>query len=252
MLVVAGRDPIGGAGIDADRAGAEGLAIDVYCVVTAETQQDARSVRSIGARSVASWWTEALRFAGEGLDALKLGLLPGEDHIAAAAELIDFVRRHEPRRVVLDPVISASSGSRFLSVSAVDTLRSMLCTRPVVVSPNVLEAAELTRRSADELAGSSGARLQAAGELLDLGAEAVVLKGGHALEDPATDLVLARGSSPVWLAHPRIPGGKIRGSGCRFATRMAAELALGRDLVAAAKLAGDHVLEAIRPSPPHG
>lgn len=249
MLVLAGRDSVGGAGIDADRAGVEGLAIDLHCVVTAETQQDDRSVRSIGARSAAAWLAEALHIASEGIDALKFGLLPGDDHIAAAAELIEFVRRRAPCPVVVDPVISASSGSRFLAASGVAALRSSLCTRPVVVSPNVLEAAELTGLSVDELAGSPVARLQAAGELLDLGAQAVVLKGGHALDDPATDLVLARGSSPVWLAHPRIPGGKIRGSGCRFATRMAAELALGRDLVAAAKFAGDHVLTAIRGGP---
>src|SRR5262249_35830318 len=89
------------------------------------------------------------------------------------------------------------------------------------------------------------ARADAARILLGLGASAVVLKGGHGEEDPARDLVADADGSETWLEHARTVGGKIRGSGCRFATRLAARLAQGRSLVESARDAASRVTAAI-------
>jgi hydroxymethylpyrimidine/phosphomethylpyrimidine kinase len=89
------------------------------------------------------------------------------------------------------------------------------------------------------------ARLDAAEMLIGLGARAVIVKGGHGTEDPVRDLVLERDRPPALVEHARIAGGKIRGSGCRYATRVAARLAQSWTLEDAARDAAAHVSAAI-------
>jgi hydroxymethylpyrimidine/phosphomethylpyrimidine kinase len=264
VLVVGGHDP-SGAGVDADLAALRGLAVEARAVVTAWTDQDERGVRAVGARACGEWLAEAREAARPRVGALKLGLLPGAEHVAAAAALVLELRERDGGAlpVVVDPVIAASSGGRFLDAAAVAALARGLLAAGVVATPNLAEAAELARFAGaagpggaaalggaarlDEarLAADRGARVEAAERLLGLGARAVVLKGGHGLEDPALDLVLAAGEPPLWLAHRRIPGAKVRGSGCRFASRLAAGLALGSSLAVAAAEAGAHVAQVL-------
>ncbi|MCY2959354.1 MAG: bifunctional hydroxymethylpyrimidine kinase/phosphomethylpyrimidine kinase [Planctomycetota bacterium] len=248
VLVVAGHDP-SGAGLDADRDALAALAVEFVGVETARTDQDDRGVRSIGAREPAQWGAEAEHHVHAGIAALKFGLLPGEAHVARAAQLVAHLRRgrHASTPVVLDPVIAASSGTRFLDTAGVESLRGELLGLDLVVTPNLPEAAELASVPLRDLEQDLAARLDVARLLLGLGARAVVLKGGHGLEDPVRDLVQESGAAPVWLAHPRIPGGKLRGSGCRFASHLAGSLGLGRPLAEAARADGEFVASRIRP-----
>lgn len=258
VLVIAGHDP-SGAGIDADRAALASLhfgdvAVEALAVTTARTQQDARGVHAIGARHVDEWLAEAERFAARDVHAVKFGLLPGEEHIAAAASFVRRLRTRFGRAlpVVLDPVIAASSGGKFLDEHGIEALRGELIGEGVIVTPNLSEAATLARLSAKQLAVSLSPRVEAARILIGLGARAVVVKGGHGAEDPVRDLVLDEEGQQDWLAHPRIPGGKIRGSGCRFASRLAAGLAAGLDLrdaaLGAAKHVTDEISRSVRPA----
>jgi hydroxymethylpyrimidine/phosphomethylpyrimidine kinase len=253
LLVVAGHDP-SGAGIDADREALAGLPLEARFVVTARTEQDAGGVRALGARGAAEWLREALRELPAA--ALKFGLLPGSEHVHAAAELVRAARErhtsvlgwgaHASVWAVVDPVLSSSSGSRFLDAAGAREYLSALLPARIVLTPNLDELAELSGLARDDLAQHPETRSIAALALLDLGAEAIVVKGGHGEENPVRDLVLARESGPVWLEHARVRGGKVRGSGCRFATRLAAHLALGATLVDAAREASEHVLDRIR------
>lgn len=253
LLVAGGHDP-SGAGVDADLDALRGLPLEVATVVTAWTVQDSGGVRALGARPATEWAAEARAAAGlsGGLDAgamskrldrpaaLKFGLLPGADHVRAAARL---VRELGAPAVVVDPVLAASSGGRFLDAAGVAALRQELLALPVVATPNVAELAELADADPRELAVSLPARRAAALLLLERGCAAVVAKAGHGMEEPACDLVVCRPRTSfaeaqtlvLELRHPRIPGAKIRGSGCRFATRLAAGLALGQDLATAAR-----------------
>ncbi|MBL8863486.1 MAG: bifunctional hydroxymethylpyrimidine kinase/phosphomethylpyrimidine kinase [Planctomycetes bacterium] len=240
VLVVGGRDP-SGAGLDADRDGLAGLELDAAYVATADTDQDDRAVRAIGARDPRRWGAEALACAERGCEALKFGLLPGAAHVERAARLVRELARGAGPRVVVDPVIAASSGVRFLAAGDVEALRGELLGLSVIVTPNVPEAAELARVPVDDLAHDPGSRIEAARILLGLGAAAVILKGGHGSEEPVLDLLLELGGQPVWLPHPRTRGGRLRGSGCRFAARVAGRLALGEPLEAATRDAGQHV-----------
>jgi hydroxymethylpyrimidine/phosphomethylpyrimidine kinase len=241
VLVVAGHDP-SGAGLDADLDALRAFPVEALAIASARTDQDEHGVRAIGARDPEAWLCEALSAADERVGALKLGLLPGAEHVEAAARLVDLLRERwgDTLPVVLDPVLAASSGGRFLDARAVERLRTRLLAGGVVVTPNLPEAAELAGMEEHVLAERLGAREAAARALLALGARAVVLKGGHGREDPALDLVLDRDGAR-WLAHPRLPGAKLRGSGCRFASALAAGLALGAPLDEAAERAAELV-----------
>jgi hydroxymethylpyrimidine/phosphomethylpyrimidine kinase len=242
LLIVAGHDP-SGAGIDADLEAAAGLEIEAVAIVTARTDQDADSVRSVGARDEQEWSREAWEAARAGVAAVKFGLLPGADHVREARALVRRLRASERAEmsVVVDPVIRASSGGLFLDARAVELLRSELIADGVVLTPNLREAAELACIPVRELESSFAARLEAARILLALGAAGVVIKGGHGTEDPVRDLVARPDGAYRWIERRRVPGGGIRGSGCRFATRLAGGLALGKTLEEAAEAAGAFV-----------
>lgn len=273
LLVVGGLDP-SGAGVDADRTALEGTGVEALVVVTARTKQDDRGVHDVGALDPDAWLKEALAHVERGVDAVKLGLLPGADHVRAATRLARAVHARNPHTaVVVDPVIAASSGTRFLDDEAVEALRGELFGEDVIVTPNVPEAAELARFSFETVARSLSARLDSAQFLIGLGARAVIVKGGHARArsrgaehglsrpgerghargserehaggDTVSDLVLERDRAPTTIEHPRVVGGKIRGSGCRYATRLAARLAQSWTLEKAAKDASEHVSAAI-------
>jgi len=240
ILVVAGHDSSGRAGVDADREAAEDFGWEIAAVVTAWTRQDESGVRALDPRDPAEWSREARELLGSGVAALKVGLLPGASHVRALAGLLDAARRSRVPCVV-DPVLRASSGEEFLDGEGVRALHEEVLTRDVVLTPNVPEAAQLAGRDPERLARDLEARVAAGEELLDRGLAALLLKGGHGGEDPVQDLVLARGRKPIRLEHPRVPGGGLRGSGCRYATAAAVGLAGGGEVRAAAEAAGAYL-----------
>lgn len=242
LLVVAGHDP-SGAGIDADRDAARELPFEFAGVITADTQQDASGVRSIGARAPRRWLLEAFTHVLRDVRAVKFGLLPGAEHVRAACDLVRALReRHGAELpVVVDPVLAASSGGRFLDADGVRALKRELLPLRVVLTPNLDELAELTGRDGRELVRALEPRLAAARDLLALGAAAVIAKGGHGAEDPVRDLVARADGRFQWHLHPRVKGGKIRGSGCRYASRLAARLGQGWTLETAAEEAATYV-----------
>ncbi len=246
VLVVAGHDQ-SGAGLDADRDALQAVGVSAVGIATAQTDQDDKGVRSVGARDPDVWLREAIAALGEPVHALKFGLLPGVVHVRRAAQLVLHVRRgRDELPIVLDPVIAASSGTRFLAREAVEAMRGELVGLDLVITPNLDEAGELALVPPASLRHDMAARLDVARLLLGLGARAVVLKGGHGDEEPVRDLVLERNARPVWLEHARIPGGTLRGSGCRFASHLAGGLASGASLVDAARAAGNFVAACIQ------
>jgi len=242
VLVVAGHDSSGGAGVDADREALEAAGVGAEVVVTAWTKQDASGVRELGAVEPSRWLEQALGALARRPAAIKIGLLPGADALAGALELCDAVPAGLP--VVLDPVIAASSGRRFLGPEEVGVLRQSLLSRGVILTPNLPEAAQLCDVAESELLGLE-ARVAAARELIERGCSGVLLKGGHADEDPLRDLVSSAGGVESWVVHARIAGDGIRGSGCRYASAVAGCLARGAGLEEAARWAANWVGERI-------
>jgi len=240
VLVVAGHDPTGGAGVDADREAIAACGPGARAIVTARTRQDGRNVQAIGARAAADWLAEAvleLERASQPPAALKFGMLPDAAAVHAAAELVRRVRARDARTwIVLDPVLRASGGEPLCADP--ESLARELLPLGLVWTPNLGEAEQLCGLDEGMLAGELEVRVRAARELCAAGARAVVLKGGHGSEDPVRELVLESGREPVWLTHPRLRGARLHGSGCRFASAVAAELAGGASLELAAARAG--------------
>lgn len=237
LLCIGGVDSSGAAGLDADREAADATGVKLHPVATAHTEQDSQSVHHLGAREPREWLAEARALLPD-CDGLKIGLLPGPQHLLAAAELLSDLG---DRPWVLDPLIESSSGFRFLDTRALGILREELLPLGPVLTPNLDEAALLVGADFDALA-SREQRVRAARTLVSAGAETVVLKGGHGREDPLLDLVARPGHEPFWIERPRHLGSR-RGTGCRFATILAAHLAQGVEVTTAAQRAGSWVAQ---------
>jgi hydroxymethylpyrimidine/phosphomethylpyrimidine kinase len=239
-LTIAGSDSGGGAGIQADLK--TFLAHGVYgaSALTAVTAQNTGGVAAVEALppSLVAAQVDAV-LADTGADAVKTGMLATAGIVEAVA---DALARHQVTRVVVDPVIVATSGARLLDDDALDALRTRLLPHAAVVTPNVPEAEALAdlRITSDEEAR------EAARRILALGPAAVLLKGGHRVTGAdVEDLLVDRDGARVFRV-PREPGPAAHGTGCTFAAALAAHLARGESLAAAVPAVQRYVAGAIR------
>jgi hydroxymethylpyrimidine kinase/phosphomethylpyrimidine kinase len=237
-LTIAGSDPSGGAGLQADLKTFAALGVYGMAVVTALTAQNTREVT--GVHDVPP------EFVGEQLDAVltdivpdavKTGMLSNAAVIRVAAER---VRRYEVAKLVVDPVMVAKSGDRLLAAEAVRALRDELLPLALVVTPNLPEAEELLGREVRTLE----AMRKAARQVHEMGAANVVMKGGHLAGDTATDL-LFDGKTYHEFASARVPTKNTHGTGCTFASAIAAYLALGEPVPEAVRRAKVYLSAAI-------
>lgn len=258
MLAVAGHDPSyefangrgEGAGVDADREAASHFGVATISVVTAWTEQESGQVLEVGRVEPMVWLREALGLMtelGAELGVIKFGLLPSEKAVRAASHLVREARKRQPRlAVVVDPVLGASGGEPFMDSAAREALASDLMCQGVVLTPNRHEAAELAELPIDtnpaELARRLYVRLAGrAGHQRGL-----VLKGGHGNEDPVEDLIIDADENLSVHTHPRRIAASLHGSGCRHASAVAANLALGHSLANSASSAGTWVASLVR------
>ena len=239
LLSIAGSDSGGGAGVQADLKTFAALGCFGTTAITALTAQNTTGVRAIHAVPLAMLADQIDAVVEDiGVDAVKLGMLHSAPTIETVAAALD---RHELRRVVLDPVMVATSGAALLDPSAIAALVHLLFPRALLVTPNLDEAAMLVGRPLLSEADMAAAAQQ----LLDMGARAVLLKGGHLAGDTVADLLLQPGRTPLWLRAPRIATRNTHGTGCTLSSAIAAWLALGDDLPQAVQKARDFVRGAL-------
>jgi hydroxymethylpyrimidine/phosphomethylpyrimidine kinase len=235
-LTVAGSDPSGGAGIQADLKTFHAFGVYGTAVVTALTVQNTRGVRAVHAVApdvvVAQLdaVTDDLTVAGA-----KIGLVPGPD---VAAALVERLTRRPLPRLVLDPVLVAGSGDALGSEGTATALRALL-PHAALVTPNLTEAAALTGRRVRDLDDM----VEAARALVDLGAGAALVKGGHLADRPVD--VLVAGGTVQRLDAPRVPVHPTHGTGCTLSAAITAGLASGHDLAAAVACAKRFVHDAL-------
>jgi hydroxymethylpyrimidine/phosphomethylpyrimidine kinase len=236
-LTIAGSDSSGGAGIEADLKTFSALGVYGAAVVTAVTAQNTKGV--YGIHDVPADFIAAqidAVFADLDVGAVKIGMLPGAVAIDVVAEALD---RHRPPNVVLDPIMAATSGDRLLRADAAH-LRSLL-SRVRLVTPNLPEAAALL----DVAPACDDDEMQAQAEkLLALGAIAVLIKGGHRSGPESVDF-LVEGGRCQRLAAPRVATKNTHGTGCTLSSAIAAGLAQGLSLEAAAGQAKEYVSAAV-------
>ena len=241
-VTIAGSDSGGGAGIQADLKTFSALGVYGASVVAALTAQNTRgvtAVHDVPADFVAAQ-IDAV-FSDLAVGAVKIGMLSQPAVIEAVA---DGLARWRQTKVVLDPVMVATSGDRLIAPDAVEVLKRVLIPRALVITPNLAEAAALL----DAEPARTEAEMRVQGErLLALGARAVLIKGGHGERAESVDLLVAPGAV-TRLAAARIATKNTHGTGCTLSAAIAAGLAKGLDLSAAARAAKDYVSAAIAAS----
>ena len=243
-LSIAGSDPTGGAGLQLDLQVFHALGVHGAGVPTALTIQDTRTVPRV-LTLFPSVVLDQLRVLLRDLEvaAVKVGMLATDDVARSVLLALDDLPSETP--LVVDPVLRASSGAELLERRAWPTLCELF-PRATLVTPNLPELESLVGQQASE----RGALEDAARRMVvELGARAVLVKGGHREAD--TDDLLARrdpsgdGVHLDWLPSERIPGDPVHGTGCALSSAVAAELARGAELVDAVSRARAFVRAAI-------
>jgi hydroxymethylpyrimidine/phosphomethylpyrimidine kinase len=224
VLVIAGSDSGGGAGIQADIKTITALGAFAATAVTALTAQNTLGVHGIMAVPV-DFIRQQIEvvMSDIGADVIKIGMLGDAQTIEAVCDALAAYAPGVP--VVLDPVMVAKGGHALLESTAVAVLRRRLLPMAAIITPNLPEAEALTGLSI----GSETEMRTAATALLALGAPAVLLKGGHLASDTVTDL-LASAAGVEAFAAPRIETRHTHGTGCTTASAVAAGLAQGMSL----------------------
>lgn len=247
VLIIAGSDSGGGAGIQADIKAVTALGGFAMTAVSAVTVQNTLGVFGIH-EIPESIVVQQMRAVLDdiGVDAVKTGMLHSVNVIEGVAGTLDEFDVDAP--LVVDPVMVAKGGASLLEQSAVEALKSVLIPRASLVTPNIPEAEVLTGvtiKTADDQA-------RAGEKLMAMGAKAALIKGGHMAGDQLTDVLVSSGSGREVFTSKRIDTIHTHGTGCTLASAVAVQLAQGRPLSAAVAGARNYVYEAIKTAPGFG
>lgn len=239
-LTIAGSDPSGGAGIQADLKTFHQFGVYGQAVITLITVQSTLGVQRVD-RLKADLVAGQMRAVLEDIppQAAKTGALGDEEIVEAVATLVEEFHL----RLVVDPVMISKHGARLMEEQACNVLRSRLLPLSYLITPNLPEAAALTGL---EVKTPQDMR-HAAVKLCGLGAQSVLVKGGH-LAGPALDILWHQGH---WYEYstPRVETRHTHGTGCTFSAAITACLAKGHQLPDAVQAAKNYIQEAIRTNP---
>ena len=236
LLTIAGFDPSCGAGIAADLKTFAAHGCYGVAAITSLTVQSTEGVQAVH-NTPSAELREQLEVLAKDCDivAVKIGMLGNRGNAVVVAEFLDA---HKFGHVVHDPVMKSSSGTELLDAAGLKYLATELLKRCTVITPNVPEAEILAGMEIKDLAGMEAA----ARKIVEMGAHAVIVKGGHM--ERAID-VLFDGDKITQLGGDRVKADNYHGTGCTFASSIAAQMASGRGLTEAAMLAKAYVTKAI-------
>ncbi len=246
VLIIAGSDPSGGAGIQADIKAVTALGGYAATAITALTVQNTQGVSAVHPVSPDVVRAQIDAVLGDiGADAVKIGMLGDVATVGLVAEVLAPIAHRIP--VVLDPVLVATSGDALAGDGVAPAILKELVPLAGIVTPNTEEA--------EALAGGpvkTRETMIAAGEALrSAGAVAALVKGGHLPGEKVAD-VLVRAEGPLWFENRRIETTSTHGTGCTLASAIAAGLALGQSRADAVAAAIQYVHTAIATAPGFG
>lgn len=239
-LTIAGSDSGGGAGIQADLKAfsANGVfGMSVITAVTAQNTMEVRSVQNID-NVIIRDQIEAV-FDDIPVDAVKIGMLSSPATVETVAKSLI---KYQPKHIVLDPVMVSKGGHYLLQKEAIQSLIEFMIPLATLITPNIPEAEVLVDRKID----TEDDMLTACKSLIELGANQVLLKGGHLNGNP-NDLFFD-GEYFHWLHGERIETKNTHGTGCTLSSAIAANLAKDHSMIDAVKLAKDYITIAIQHS----
>jgi len=244
VLIIAGSDSGGGAGIQADIktcAAFGAYAMTAVTAVTAQNTVGVQRVEMLSADMVRAQIDSVL--SDIGADVIKIGMLGNAEIIDAVIAAI----KDSDALVVLDPVMVATSGDKLLDAAAIERMKTGLLPIVDIITPNVPEAEWLTGQSIKDTDDMS----EAGRTLIDMGVYAALMKGGH-LDGKSVFDILVSDEGANLMSGPRIYSRHTHGTGCTLASAVAAGLSLGASLDSAVLAARDFVFEAICTAPGFG
>ena len=243
LLTIAGFDPSCGAGVGADLKTFAAHGCYGMAAITSLTVQSTHGVEAVH-NTPSAELREQLDILARDCDiaAVKIGMLGNRGNAVVVAEFLDA---HKFAHVVHDPVMKSSSGAELLDSAGIKFVAAELLKRSSVITPNIAEAEVLTGLTIKDVTEMEAA----ARKLLEMGAQAVVVKGGHM--EKAVD-VLFDGKEMHHLGGDRVKVENTHGTGCTFASAITAQLAAGRALLEATTLAKAYVMKAIEKAYPVG
>lgn len=240
LLTIAGSDSSGGAGIQADLKTFSAIGTFGMSVITAITAQNTQGVFMVEelSKEIISKQIEVI-FEDIPPKAVKIGMVSSPEIIL---EISDSLKKYSPEYLVVDPVMISKSGYSLLRPEAKDALIQNLLPLAYILTPNTMEAEEITGieiKTVDDM--------KLAGEaILKLGPKYVLMKGGH-LEGDATDILIGSDTFEVYTTK-RLDRKNTHGTGCTISSSIAAHLALGYDIVTAVSMSKTYITEAIEHS----
>ena len=245
ILTIAGSDSGGGAGIEADLKTFAALGAYGMAAVTAVTAQNTVAVTEVLDLPPGLVAAQIDAVASDiGVDACKTGMLSNAAIVIAVAEAL---RRHAVAYIVIDPVMVAESGAQLLRDDAVSALIEHLLPQATIMTPNVPEAEALTGMTIRD----EGHMRRAAERLHAMGAQNVLMKGGHMPSRESTDF-LYDGASWTPFSAPRLETRSTHGTGCTYAAALAVFLARGAETKVAVRAAKEYLTGAMRHGLPFG
>lgn len=238
VLTIAGTDPTGGAGAQADLKTFMAHKVYGMSIITALVAQNTLGVKDI--MNVTPHFLEeqfACVFEDIYPDAIKIGMV---SEIELIEKIVEQLKKYQAKNIVVDPVMVSTSGSRLLQSGALDALKNELIPLASLITPNILEAEILTGkriRSKDDM-------IEAAKDIKKWYQGAILIKGGH-FTDRADDL-LYDGDQVIWLESEHTDNPNTHGTGCTLSSAIAAHLALGDDMITSVQKAKEYISGALK------
>ncbi len=246
LLVIAGSDSSGGAGIQADIKTASAFGVYAMTAITAVTAQNTRGVTAVHPVPPDVVRQQIIACLSDiGVDAVKTGMLANAAIVRVVSDTLKHFARDIP--VVVDPVMVATSGAALLKADAQKAVISRLIPMATLVTPNLPEARRLTGVTRTDRKSIH----TAAATLMAMGAKAALIKGGHSTKATLDDILVWEGGEDVY-GFPRIKTRHTHGTGCTLATAIACGLAKGLPLPVAVAKAREYVQAAIATAPGFG
>tara|TARA_B100000579_G_scaffold190747_1_gene155802 strand:- start:44 stop:856 length:813 start_codon:yes stop_codon:yes gene_type:complete len=245
ILIIAGSDSSGGAGIQADLKTVTSLGSYGMTAITAVTSQNTRGVKSIVPIDPKEISNQII-FTSKDIkpDAIKIGMLHSSEVIKSIISSLDIIK---VRKIILDPVMVAKGGAKLIDKKAINILREKLIKRTTLVTPNIPEAEILTKTKII----SKEDMIFAAHRLIDLGAKNVLIKGGHLKSKKVEDIFLNKSDFKIFISS-RHSTKNTHGTGCTLSSAITTFLSCGKPIKKACELGIKYVNSAILSNPKYG
>jgi len=245
ILIIAGSDSSGGAGIQADIKTVTALGCYAMTAITAITAQNTTGVSSvvpINSKEI----EKQILFTSKDIkpDAIKIGMLHSSEVILS---IIRALKKIKTKKIILDPVMVAKGGSRLISQSAIKTLKDKLIKKAYLITPNIPEAEVLTDTKIESIKDM----INAANILLKFGAKNVLIKGGHRKLKYVEDIFLSKNEIKIFK-NQKIKTRNTHGTGCTLSSAITAFLSCGKPLKKSCELGIKYVNHSIRSNPNYG